>query len=113
MEIHAMLGGTARASVPTEALMPDDLPSARLQGLLQEIWLYLSTNPRGKDTVEGIQEWWIPDGKQRFSKSEVQNALDFIVARGGMQQSIAGTTVLYSIAQTSFKEFKKAMDELE
>ena len=91
--------------------MPDDQVSARLHGLLHEIWLYLWANPRSKDTVEGIQEWWIGNGKQRFTKEEVQEALDFTVVRGWVQQSYIGPTVLYSTTTASLEEFNRALDE--
>ena len=91
--------------------MPDDQVSARLHGLLHEIWLYLWANPRSKDTVEGIHDWWINNGKQRFTKDEVQQALDFTVERGWMQQSYLGPTVLYSTTIASLKEFNRALDE--
>ncbi len=92
--------------------MPDDQPLAVQQGLLHKIWLYLQANPSGKDTVEGIQEWWIPNGKQRFSKDEMQQALDFAVTRGWMQRSMIGTTALYSTTELALKKFSGAVNEL-
>jgi hypothetical protein len=96
-----------------DTLMSDAQPPVRLRGLLHEIWLYLQANPRGKDTVEGIQEWWIANGRQRFSKDDVQSALDLIVARGWMQQSSVGSTVLYSTSATALEEFSRAVNELK
>ncbi len=93
--------------------MSDAPPPVRLRGLLHEIWLYLQTHPRGKDTAEGIQEWWVADGKQRFSKEDMQNALDLMVTRGWMQQSSVGRTVLYSTSSAALEEFSRADERTE
>lgn len=78
--------------------MPSDEASALVHAIVCEIRLYLLRNPQAKDTAGGIHRWWIPAGEERFTREDVQSALDYMVRRGWAQKSFIADTVLYSAA---------------
>jgi hypothetical protein len=43
---------------------------------------YLRRNPRAKDTIEGITEWWLLEERIIRAQTAVQEALDQLVAQG-------------------------------
>lgn len=43
---------------------------------------YLEEHPDAADTAEGISQWWLSEPGPTLSVSDVQRALDALVARG-------------------------------
>ena len=66
--------------------------------IAQEIERYLQARPQAADSVEGIAKWWL--SRQRFEESydHVQQALDFLIARGRIRKRMnTDGTNIYSI----------------
>lgn len=42
---------------------------------------YLLRRPHAADTARGVREWWLVDHARRFSREEVDAALDYLAAR--------------------------------
>ncbi|MCL4177396.1 MAG: hypothetical protein KJ072_06585 [Verrucomicrobia bacterium] len=57
--------------------------------LAREILAYLRRHPKARDTLEGINEWWLLEQRVRSSVAETKAALDqlterrFVLARRG------------------------------
>lgn len=72
--------------------------------IAQEIERYLLTHPYAADSLEGVVKWWI--ARQCFEESydHVQQALDFLIARGRIRKTMnTDGTYIYSI-QTNTKD---------
>jgi hypothetical protein len=50
--------------------------------LIRLILQYLIDHPDAKDTSEGIQKWWLPEGHSDRSRDEVQSALNLLSSKG-------------------------------
>jgi hypothetical protein len=48
---------------------------------IRDILEYLVAHPDAKDGIEGIRQWWKPQGKPQRRQSEIQRALDFLVKK--------------------------------
>jgi hypothetical protein len=66
-----------RAGVKAICVLPDAI--AEIQ---RRILRYLVEHRFAKDTVEGITEWWLRNLKPRPSLSDVEEALEGLVAKG-------------------------------
>lgn len=86
--------------------MSNDEKSTRLRKIVDEICLYLMRNPEAKDTVQGIRQWWIPHGEERFSGEEVQSALELMATRAWMKKSRLAGTVSYGATENGLVEFR-------
>jgi len=58
--------------------------------LQREILSYLAQHPDAKDTVEGIMHWWLPGGETGVKASDVDGALEGLLARGWVTASSVG-----------------------
>ncbi len=84
----------------------DDLgPKGSLQKLIREILEYLVKNPEAKDTLEGIQQWWLEKGKNEFRPVEVEEALDVLVRSGWLTKRTP--------AQSIFGLNKERVEEIQ
>jgi hypothetical protein len=60
---------------------------------------YLNDHPRAADTPEGIRDWWVARQRYIDSVTEVQNALDYLVASGRLSRcTLADGTTVYARA---------------
>ncbi len=92
--------------------MSNDEDSARLRKIVDEISLYFMRNPEAKDTAQGIRQWWIPRGDERFSGEEVQSALEFMATRAWVKESGLAGAVLYGATESGLVEFSaRAKDQ--
>jgi len=48
---------------------------------MRDILQYLVEHPDAKDGIEGIRQWWKPQGKPQRRQSEIQRALDLLVEK--------------------------------
>lgn len=63
----------------------------------RDIESYLSTHPKGADTVTGVLNWWIPQQRYMEARERVEQALDYLVREGKMRRVLLSDgTVLYS-----------------
>jgi hypothetical protein len=65
-----------------------------VQILAKEIAGYLSSHSNAADTVEGITNWWLTSAKGQANQSQVQKALDYLVASGRVEKKEVGKGAL-------------------
>lgn len=73
--------------------------SANVIGVAYEIWRYLAGHPDARDTVGGIERWWLVEGERRFRSEHVQRALELMASRGFLSRQKIGDTVIYGAAE--------------
>jgi hypothetical protein len=49
---------------------------------------YLRDHPKAADTLEGINQWWLPKDEAR-SRDDVARALEKLVAQGRIEKHVA------------------------
>ena len=74
-------------------------PSSRGQRILDELTRYVLAHPRGADTLDGVVSWWLPpDLAQIALPSEVEHALQELIARGLIEQRwLPSGQLLYAV----------------
>ena len=61
------------------------------------ILAYLASHPHAADSAEGVARWWLGPGGSAFALSDVESALNQLVARQALrQESLSDGTTLYS-----------------
>src|SRR5438034_10610010 len=76
--------------------------------LIRRMLIYVVENPDAKDTLEGINEFWLSPGRTHHGKDKVQAVLDFLVeTKGWLTKSKAGAPVtLYGLNKGRLGEIK-------
>ena len=62
-----------------EGLSSDQAP---LNRLMVEILRYLVRHPEAKDTLKGIEKWWLSGSESRSGKLSTEEALKILVDQG-------------------------------
>jgi hypothetical protein len=83
--------------------------------MAREIMSYWVERPDAKDTIEGIQKWWLlQKNVPQRSRIDVQRALDYLTSKGWLiKREIAASTDLYGINPTRMDEIKKFLRSRE
>ncbi len=83
-----------------------DAPS-RLLSLQREVLGYLVEHLEAKDTMQGIMQWWLLDGRPPVRPSDVSAALEDLVVRGWITATSLGPgAVLYGLDKTRIDEVR-------
>jgi hypothetical protein len=70
-----------------------------------EVLSYMLANPAGRDTLEGIVEWWLLEQKIRHSTAEVKEVLDELsVKQLVLKDKSTDARVHYSVNRHREKE---------
>ena len=70
-----------------------------------EILAYLVENPKAKDTLEGIVEWWLLERQIKFQTARVKEALsDLVVRKLVLENKGSDSLRHYRINQAKYKE---------
>jgi hypothetical protein len=81
--------------------------------ILQYLLQYLIAHPDAKDTLQGILRWWFPGNMDR-EETEVQEALDLLVARSWLtQRRTIPSRTLYGLNKKKLEEIKVFLRERE
>jgi hypothetical protein len=81
--------------------------------ILQYLLQYLIAHPDAKDTLQGILRWWFPGNMDR-EETEVQEALDLLVARSWLtQRRTTPSRTLYGLNKKKLEEIKVFLRERE
>jgi len=74
------------------------------------VWLllgYMVDHPEAKDTLEGIQRWWLPHDDLEPGTDALQTALDYLVERGWIAIAQAPTSSkVYGLNKQRLEEIK-------
>jgi hypothetical protein len=73
-----------------------------------EILAYLVENPKAKDTLEGIVEWWLLERQIKFQTARVKEALSELVAkRLILEHKRSDAQTHYRINPSKYEEIQK------
>jgi len=79
-------------------------------------WLiltYLSHYPDAKDTIDGIQQWWVGTLRPDIGARRVQGALEHLVTAGWLVSSERrGTGIIYGLNADRRQEFQHILPAL-
>jgi len=68
---------------------------------------YLVEHLEAKDTVQGIMQWWLRDGRPNVRRSDVSSALEDLVVRGWITATSLGQgAVLYGLDKTRIDDVR-------
>jgi hypothetical protein len=83
--------------------------------LVRGILLYVVEHPDAKDTLDGINEFWLPRGRVHYGKRKVQDALEFLVAtKQWLTRNQAGSSVtLYGLNKVHLASIKNYLQRPE
>lgn len=85
--------------------MKEKGPSEGLMAAAREILSYLVEHPDAKDTIEGIMKWWLSKGNTEREKDEIQEAIDFLVAKGWLvMREIADSKKIYGVEMVRMEQ---------
>jgi hypothetical protein len=78
-----------------------------------DILRYLIKHPQAKDTIEGINRWWLAQADSMSSIDDVQEAVDFLVSRGWMERKTIGFSGdVYAVKEVSLREASEFLKSL-
>ena len=79
----------------------------------REILSYLIEHPDAKDTVDGILRWWLTKGNSEIRKGEVEEALDFLVAKGFLiERETSDLKKIYGVERERLGEIETYLKDL-
>ena len=74
-------------------------------------WLilgYLCSNPDAKDTVDGIEKWWLNGVEASTNATTVRNSLDYLVKSGWLvSRERQGTRTVYGLNKNRRKTLQQ------
>jgi hypothetical protein len=93
--------------------MPAESPRGACSSLVRGILLYVVKHPDAKDTLDGINEFWLFGANDRYGKSEVYEALEFLSeTKHWLSKSKAAATItLYALNKRRLAEIKKFLQQ--
>jgi hypothetical protein len=77
--------------------------------LAREILSYMARNPNASDTLEGIVEWWLLEHRIRTRAALVRQALEELMAKGLMDQTVSSDRTMYRI-NSQYRDQLRALD---
>jgi hypothetical protein len=81
--------------------------------LVRGILLYVVEHPDAKDTLEGINEFWLGHGRIHYGKTKVRDALEFLAeTKHWLTKNKAGASVtLYGLNKERLAEINRYLGE--
>jgi len=81
--------------------------------LIRRMLNYVVENPDAKDTLDGINEFWLSPGRAHQGKDKLRAVLDFLVeTRGWLTKSKAGASAtLYGLNKECLDEIKRFLEQ--
>ena len=95
--------------------MTEETARDALSSLARRILLYLVRHPDAKDTVDGINEFWLADSPVHYGRTEVYKALeDLCASKHWLNRSKAGAAVtLYGLNKTRLVEIRRFLQSVD
>ena len=76
-----------------------------LSEFVEEILRYVVAHPGAKDTVSGIQKWWLPRRISEEGKRKIEESLKLLVSKGWLiQRCPPQSETIYSLNENSLEE---------
>ena len=80
--------------------------------LIVGILRYVVAHPRAKDTIDGIEKWWLPKSTSRETKRRIEETLNWLAAKGWLiARSSPQSETIYSLNETSLEEIRAFLGE--
>jgi hypothetical protein len=94
------------ASHTKESSMAAATSRSACSSLVRGILLYVVEHPDAKDTLDGINEFWLAGGRIHYGKTKVRDALEFLAAtKHWLTKNKAGASVtLYGLNKERLTE---------
>ena len=87
--------------------MDDNTLSSRRVRLVRDLLSYCIKYPDCKDTLDGILKWWLHESHAGSTRTEVQQALDFLTAKGWLTaRETAPAKTIYGLNKDELEEIK-------
>ena len=86
---------------------------AEFRTLLETLLRYAVEHPEAKDSLEGIHQWWLPDGGVYWDIGKLEEAIDFLLEQGWMEQGRVGTRRIFGVCAERQEEIVAALARLE
>ena len=88
--------------------MPEQGSPADIEEVIREILHYLIEHPDAKDTIEGIRQWWKPEGRREWRSNEVQTALERLLSKNWLTvRELSPTQKVYSVNKKQIQEIQE------
>lgn len=69
---------------------------------------YVTKHPTAKDTINGIEMWWLPKGIARESKEKLQQRLNLLVSKGWLiERRSPQSQAIYSLNEVAIAEINE------
>jgi hypothetical protein len=76
-----------------------------LSEFVEEILRYVVAHPGAKDTVSGIQKWWLPRRISEEGKRKIEESLKLLVSKGWLiERRPPQSETIYSLNENSLEE---------
>ena len=83
-----------------------------LSEFVEEILRYVVAHPGAKDTVNGIQNWWLPRRISEEGKGKIAKSLKLLVAKGWLiARCPPQSETIYSLNENSLQEINHFLNE--
>ena len=83
-------------------------PYASTASITLMVLQYLMSNPRAKDTLEGIRKWWIATRRQEPRVDELQTVLDELMQKGWVVRfKPRGSKYVYGLNKDRLQEIQE------
>jgi hypothetical protein len=77
-----------------------------------EILRYVVDHPRAKDTIEGIEKWWLSKSIGQEGKRKIEESLDLLVSKGWLIGRCSPQSKrIYSLNENSLPEIREFLNE--
>ena len=80
--------------------------------LITELLRYVVAHPNAKDTLDGIEKWWLPQSTKREGKRRLEEALNLLAAKGWLNaRSSPQSETIYSLNENSLEEINAFLEQ--
>ena len=77
-----------------------------------QILAYLVEHPKAQDTLEGIVEWWLLEQEIKFQKTQINNVISELVAKGlVVEHKGRDSQTQYRVNQKKYAEIQKLIEQ--
>lgn len=93
-----------RASIDSEVPPRDEF--------IVEILRYVTTHPGAKDTISGIEKWWLSKSISREGKQKIVDSLNLLVSKGWLiGRCSPQAEIIYSLNENGLAEINEFLSQ--
>jgi hypothetical protein len=93
-------------------MSPDEAP-CEIKEWIVRILGYLLRNPDAKDTVDGIERWWLADAGASPTRPLLDRAIEILQDAGWLVQMSAGGRRLYAASAEGLEQATAFLEQKE